>query len=309
MVKSVSFVLALFAFLAGCASHVDQSQSSRNPALMTWSDLTERDLPQPTSSHAYGDHPSQFADLWLPDGPGLHPVVLMIHGGCWQKSIADRSLMNYAAEDLRKRGMAVWNVEYRGVDETGGGYPGTYLDVRDAANQLIEDGPSLNLDVRQIVAFGHSAGGHLAAWTAVQSSIPQGSSIGRDAALPISTVVISGGLADLEASAPVTLETCLANIIDDLTGPPTTDRPNVFSDTSVPALLPTPAVLVSVNGDQDRIAPPKLGQALTEQVIARGGVGRFIKVPATGHVELITPGTFAFEIQAEVLKSALDPPR
>ena len=309
MVKSVFFSLAALAFLAGCAAQGAPSQSPLNVPLMTWSDLTDRELPQPTSSHAYGDHPSQFSDLWLPDGPGPHPAVLMIHGGCWQKSIADRSLMNYAAEDLRQRGMAVWNVEYRGVDETGGGYPGTYLDVRAAAHHLLEIGPSLNLDIGQIVAFGHSAGGHLAAWTAVQSNIPQGSSIGRDAALPVSTVVISGGLADLEASAPVTLETCLANIIDDLTGPPSADRPDVFSDTSVPELLPTPVALISVNGDQDRIAPPELGQALTEQVIASGADGQFIEVPETGHVELIAPGTAAFEFQANILKFALDHPR
>ena len=306
MVKSVFFMLAAFAFSAGCASQGELSDSPLSAPLMTWSDLTERELPQPTSSHVYGDHPSQLADLWLPDGQGPHPVVLMVHGGCWQKSIADRSLMNYAAEDLRQRGMAVWNVEYRGVDETGGGYPGTYLDVRDAAHQLIEIGPSFNLDVDQIVAFGHSAGGHLAAWTALQSNIPQGSRIGREAALPVSTVVISGGLADLEASKPVTLESCLADIIDDLTGLPTADRPNVFSDTSVPELLPTTVALISVNGDQDRIAPPELGQDLTVMVIAGGGDGRFIEVPETGHVELIAPGTSAFEIQAELLKAALD---
>ena len=305
MMKSVLFMLAAIVFLSGCISQAEPSQSPRSAPLMTWSDLTERELPQPTSSHAYGDHPSQFADLWLPDGPGPHPVVLMIHGGCWQKSIADLNLMNYAAEDLRQRGIAVWNVEYRGVDEIGGGYPGTFLDVRNAAHRLIEIGPSLNLEVEQIVAFGHSAGGHLAAWVALQSNIAQGSSIGPVDALPVSTVLISGGLADLEASAPVTLESCLANIIGDLTGTPTADRPNVFSDTSVPALLPTAVTLISVNGDQDRIAPPELGQELTEKVIESGGDGRFIVVPETGHVELIAPGTTAFEIQADILKSAL----
>ena len=309
MSKWSVFVLVATAFLAACVFTEEQSQSTLSKPLMTWSDLTERELPQPTSTYVYGDHPSQFSDLWLPDGPGPHPVVLMIHGGCWQKSIADLNLMNYAAEDLRQRGIAVWNIEYRGVDEAGGGYPGTFLDVRNAAYRLIEIGPSLNLDVEQIVAFGHSAGGHLAAWVALQSKIAQGSSIGQSATLPVSTVVISGGLADLEASVSVTLRSCLADIIGDLTGPPTLDRPNVFSDTSLPALLPAPVALISVNGDQDRIAPPELGQELTEKVILSGGDGRFIEISETGHVELIAPGTSAFEIQAELLESASDAPR
>lgn len=274
--------------------------------MMTWSDLTSRALPQPSSTHAYGDDAAQLVDLWLPDGEGPFPVVLMIHGGCWQKAIADRTLMNYAAEDLRQRGMAVWNIEYRGVDEEGGGYPGTFLDVRAATQKLFDLGPSLNLQTDQIAAFGHSAGGHLAAWVTAQSNIPQGSEIGAGAVFPITAVVISGGLADLEASEPVTLESCLANIIDDLTGAPSTDRPDVFADTSVSELLPTFATLISVNGDRDRIAPPLLGRALTDNAIAAGGEARFVEVPNTGHVELIAPGTEAFNVQADLLADALE---
>ena len=276
---------------------------------MSWSDLTTRELPQPQSTHAYGDDAAQVADLWLPEGTGPFPVVLMIHGGCWQKAIADRTLMNYAAEDFRQRGMAVWNIEYRGVDEAGGGYPGTFLDVRAATEKLFELGPSLNLNTEQIAAFGHSAGGHLAAWVASQSNIPAASEIGPAAPFPVSAVVISGGLADLEASAPVTLESCLASIQDDLTGAPSGDRPNVFADTSVSELLPASARLISVNGERDRIAPPELGQALAEKVEAAGGEGQFVVVPDTGHVELIAPGTAAFDVQAALLAGALDPLR
>ena len=78
----------------------------------------------------------QVADLWLPDGPGPHPTVLMVHGGCWQTEIADRRIMNWIADDLRRRGIAVWNIDYRGVDRPGGGYPGTFQDAAAAADAL-----------------------------------------------------------------------------------------------------------------------------------------------------------------------------
>ena len=42
--------------------------------------------------------------------------------------------MNWLAEDLRRRGIAVWNIDYRGVDRPGGGYPGTFQDVAAAAD-------------------------------------------------------------------------------------------------------------------------------------------------------------------------------
>ena len=43
-------------------------------------------LPQPPADHviAYGEAKQQFAELRLPKGPGPHPVVIVIHGGCWQ---------------------------------------------------------------------------------------------------------------------------------------------------------------------------------------------------------------------------------
>ena len=62
----------------------------------------------------------QKVDVWLPAGKGPFPVVLMVHGGCWTTSIADRSLMNWIAADLRSGGIAVWNIDYRGVDRAGG---------------------------------------------------------------------------------------------------------------------------------------------------------------------------------------------
>ncbi|WP_284387014.1 alpha/beta hydrolase [Algimonas ampicilliniresistens] len=296
-------LMTMAIFMSACANAPETVDSVSPVRLMTWSDLTSRDLPQPTSTHAYGDNPAQIADLWLPDGPSPHPAVLMVHGGCWQKAIADRTLMNYAAEDLRQRGLAVWNIEYRGVDEIGGGYPGTFLDVSMATNMLVEKGPKLGLAVEQIVAIGHSAGGHLAAWLAAQPNLRSDSDVSSGHTAPLAAVIISGGLADLEASEPVTLESCLGSIIDDLTGSPDEGRLRVFSDTSPTELLPVDAILISVNGDKDRIAPPELGRSFTKAVRAAGGQANYIEIRNAGHVELISPGTEAFEVQAKLIES------
>ena len=43
--------------------------------------------------------------------------------------------------------------------------------------------------------------------------------------------------------------------------------------------------------------------ALTRKAEAAGDGASLIVVPATGHVELVAPGTAAFDIQAEVLGS------
>lgn len=293
--------------LAACAAVSPERETAGNsPALMTWTDLTSRPLPMPDQTFAYGEHPAQVADLWLPDGEGPHPVVLMIHGGCWQKAIADRTLMNHAAADLRSRGLAVWNVEYRGVDEDGGGYPGTFLDVAAAADLLGEAGADLGLKTGRIVAYGHSAGGHLAAWLAARPNLPETSLLHDPSPLPLHGVLNVGGLADLEASEPVTLQSCLADISANLTGPASETRPDVFADTSPARLQPAPAIQVSINGGQDRIAPPELGLAYTGLVKAAGGTASYVGIGATGHVELIAPGTPAFETQVRLIGELLE---
>jgi acetyl esterase/lipase len=136
---------------------------------MKWPALLERPRPEPDVTIAYGPDQMQKADLWLPAGKGPHPVVLMVHGGCWQTEIADRRIMNWIADDLRKRGIAVWNIDYRGVDRDGGGYPGTFADAAAAADALRGQAERYGLDLRTLVAVGHSAGGHLALWLAARA--------------------------------------------------------------------------------------------------------------------------------------------
>ncbi len=161
---------------------------------MVWSDLTSRPRARPSATIAYGEGSSfQAVDVWLPQGHGPHPAVLMVHGGCWRKSIADRSLMDWAAEDLRARGIAVWNVEYRGVDEPGGGFPGTFLDVAAAADAMRAHADRFALDLKRVVAVGHSAGGHLALWLAARPRLPRPSPLHTEDPLRLAGVVNSGG--------------------------------------------------------------------------------------------------------------------
>jgi len=89
-------------------------------------------------------------------------VAVLIHGGFWRAE-RDRSLMDPLAADLAARGWTTWNLEYRRLGN-GGGFPATLEDVSAAIDHLAE----LDVDTRRAVAIGHSAGGHLAAWSATR---------------------------------------------------------------------------------------------------------------------------------------------
>ena len=58
-----------------------------------------------------------------------------------------------------------------------------------------------HLDLRRVVAIGHSAGGHLALWLAGRPRLPAGSPLRTADPLPIAEVVSLGGLPDLEEAA------------------------------------------------------------------------------------------------------------
>jgi len=319
--KSVLFSCAAILCLSACAepsvpeivpdvpddTTVETTDMPVALALLSCSDLLARERPTPSTSVRIGEGETDIVDLWLPETPGPHPVVLMVHGGCWQKAIADRSLMNYAAEDLRQRGLAVWNIEYRGVDETGGGYPGTYQDVARAADALRDHAEAFDLDLSRVAGIGHSAGGHLVTWLATRSKLPATSPLSTVDPLPLIGVINSGGLADLDVSVKVTQFDCLGAIIDTLTGPPSAARASVYEDTSPAELLPVPTEFVSVSGAMDRISPPGLADDLANKDRAAGGTGRAIIIAGNNHVDLVAPGTAAWEAQATLLQEMLAP--
>jgi acetyl esterase/lipase len=294
--------------LAGCAM---TQESAEPPVLLKWPALLERERPEPSETISYGDQAMQRVDLWLPAGKGPHPTVIMVHGGCWQTEIADRRIMNWIADDLRKRGIAVWNIDYRGVDREGGGYPGTFLDASAAADALRAHAPRYNLDLEPLVAIGHSAGGHLALWLAARRArtdnplIPRGSPLISPDPIRIDTVISLGGLPDLELAATPPGSGCGLEIIEKLVGPPTLSSRNVYADTSLPRLAPIGVRQVLINGRQDKIIPSEYAYDYERKMRSAGDDVRVRMLERTGHVELIAPESEAWAAAVAEIEKAL----
>lgn len=272
---------------------------------LTWPDLTKRPRPTPDATLSYGEDSMQKVDVWLPRGAGPYPVVVMVHGGCWQTKIADRTLMNWVADDLRRSGVAVWNIDYRGVDRAGGGYPGTFMDAAKAADQLLVSAREYNLDTKRVFAVGHSAGGHLALWLAARSRLPATSPLHGANPLRIAHVVSLGGLPDLEATAASPDNGCGTDVVAKLVG---TGRRDPYADTSVPRLLPLGVPQSLVNGREDRIIPYRMATDYVARATRAGDRATLYTVPNTGHVELVTPETAAWRTAKRLLLEQLGVP-
>ena len=270
---------------------------------MTWDDLTARPLAKATARVAYGPAPEQFAEVWRPDGRGPFPTVLMIHGGCWRSSLANLHIMDYAAEDLRKRGIAVWNIEYRGVDRPGGGYPGTFQDVNAAADLLVAQGRDFGLRIDKVVVLGHSAGGHLALWLAARQDLAKSSPLFDRKPIDIAWVVSLGGLPDLSSAKEGCGEKTVANL---LAGSANRDP---LSDTSPASLLPLRSPSMLIHGGLDETSPPAQGKAYVAKARAAHDIRAWsYSIPGDGHVEEIAPGSRTWGAVTEGLESVFHSP-
>ncbi|HWE47087.1 MAG TPA: alpha/beta hydrolase [Caulobacteraceae bacterium] len=257
---------------------------------------------KPDARLRYGDQASQFVELWLPKGRGPHPVVIMIHGGCWIEKVAGLNLQDFVSEDLRAHGVAVWNVEYRRLGEPGAGYPGTFEDVAKAVDLLGADAAKYHLKLERVVAVGHSAGGHLGLWAAARPKLPKSSPLWRAHPQRIDAVVAIGQLGDLHDDPEVTANACGADTIAKLVGPPTASHPDVYADTSPDLMEPFAARQILMHGSVDDLAPPKAGELYRDSAEKHGGKVEFIVIPNANHFDLITPGTDAWSrIRAVIL--------
>ena len=249
---------------------------------------------------AYGQAPSQFGELWLPAGSGPVPVAVLVHGGCWQSSYG-LDLMDPMAEDLYGQGVAVWNIESRRLGENGGGYPGTFLDVGQASDALRGLPQRPRLDLRRLVAIGHSAGGHLALWAAARQRLPKDSPLAAAEPQRIAGVVTLAGINDLAAYRANGPACGGAGTIDALTGARNRPPGTALADTSPAALLPIGVRQVIASGTNDGIVPARFGRDYAARATAAGDRVEVLDLPGD-HFALIDPGSSAWiTLRAKIL--------
>ncbi|WP_152364877.1 alpha/beta hydrolase family protein [Microlunatus speluncae] len=262
---------------------------------------------------AYGTEPSQVGELYLPDGAGPFPVVVVVHGGYWT-AMWDRRQITDVVDDLVGRGYAVWNVEYRRVGEPGGGWPGTFSDLAAAIDALAGLDPAL--DLSRVVLLGHSAGGHLAAWAAHRGSLPAEAPGADPKIIPVGLVSLGSPL-DLVAADAAGFGVVLADpdaeppkdapeparpdawpavsaavgdgILNLLLGGRFAEQPQRYGWAS-PLEVPGPGVpVLAVHGTADEAVPAEWSRRYVDKIKAAGGDARYVEVDGGTHFDVAQP--------------------
>jgi acetyl esterase/lipase len=238
--------------------------------------------------YAYGDHPSQYAELTLPSGPSPAPVVVVVHGGFWSASYG-AELGRPLAADLAGRGFAALNVEYRRLGD-GGGWPETGLDVAAAVDALRihPDG----LDLNRVVALGHSAGGQLAGWLASR----------RGDGVALTGAVLQAGVLDLVHGSQEGLG---GGAIDAYLGGSPAQRPDAYAEASPIALVPTGVPSICVHGTTDTRVPISQSQDFVDAA-RRAGASAELRTFDGDHFDPITVGTKAWDLCVDGVRCLAD---
>jgi acetyl esterase/lipase len=273
-----------------------------SPALaqrMRPADVDALPASKPVLVEAYGTAPAQVGELRLPAAPGPHPVVIVIHGGCWWKGFATKQNTAALASRLTEKGFATWNIEYRQAGETGpdgkysgdagAGWPGTFKDWAAATDHLRELAKRYPLDLTRVAVTGHSAGAHAALWVASRHKLPKDSEIASPDPLKIGAVVAIDGPGDPGAEIALFEQGCGVPAGKAMFGGSPAEQPKRWAEGSPQAQLPLGVKSALVSASLF-LSPTATAKWVTEARKGKDKASALI-LAGTGHFEVIAPGS------------------
>ena len=301
-------VLASLALSAGCAQKTTPAPAEIGSSgrLMTPQDLTSVPSRAPDHRVAYGDDSSQYGELRVPSGSGPHPVVVLIHGGCFKAAYATIRDLAPMGDALKDGGIATWNVEYRRLGQPGSGWPGTYLDIGRAVDHLRALAREYPLDLGRVVILGHSAGGHLAMWAAARGRLPAASPLYAPDPLPVRGVIDLAGPVDMTANVPGYEALCRDSVITSLLGGSPAAVPERYAHASPITLLPLGIPQVLILGTHEDFVPLPLAEAYARAAAGAGDPVRLLVIPGAGHFETASPRASTWPVVESAIRSLLD---
>jgi acetyl esterase/lipase len=228
-------------------------------------------LPAPAADLrlSYGSDANQFLDLRIPKAKGPHALAIAIHGGYWRAKY-DLVYMGHVCAALTAQGVATANVEYRRVGNPGGGWPGTFADIRTAYQFLLQSAREKEFDAKRVVVIGHSAGGQLGLCLAAHEP-------------GVKSVVSLAGVVDLQRA----YELHLSNdaVVEFLGGTPA-EVADHYREAD-PMKLAIGSRQWLVHGAQDDVVPPAFSR---DYVAAKRKVkeeAQLVEIAGAGHFELV----------------------
>jgi len=251
-------------------------------------DILNLPPPPPDQRIAYGSDPNQFMDLRFPSSKrkSSGPLVINIHGGFWRAKY-DLAHAGHLCAALQASGIATANVEYRRVGNHGGGWPGSFADICDAHQFLLQNADAYRIDPSRLVVMGHSAGGQLALCLAAHEPALHG-------------VISLAGVVDLRRAYDLHLSNDA--VVEFLHGTPNEVHES-YREADPMQLSIRPQQRL-IHGLEDDTVPPAFSR---DYVTAKQGKrkedARLTEIAGANHMDLIDPRSAAWkQVEQRVLE-------
>ena len=245
-------------------------------------DILSRQPPHADLRVIYGSDPSQFIDLRLPtDKHRLHPLLINIHGGFWRAKYSLEHAGHMCAA-FTAQGFVTANLEYRRVGNAGGGWPGTFEDIRSGYKFLVQNAQKHNVDAKRVVVMGHSAGGQLALCLAAHEH-------------SLTSAIALAGVVDLEKAYELHLSRDA--VVEFLGGSPS-QVPDHYREADPMQLSLAHARQWLIHGTADDTVPPDFSRNYVAAKSSRMGSQKeqvhLLEIDKADHYDLIDPESEAW---------------
>ncbi len=268
-----TLLAGLSTLLAGCVS-----------PLGTFNALAPRDggVRRVAEGIAFGEGPRRRLDVYAPEAPGPHPVLVFIYGGSW--SSGRRQDYAFAGAAFAARGFVTVVPDYRLVPDTR--FPG-FLDDGAAALRWVADHVGeYGGDASRIVLVGHSAGAYNAIMLALDAHYL--ADAGVDAARVRGAVGLAGPYDFIPFDVPATRDAFGEAPDAVLT------QPIHFARADAPPLL-------LLWGEDDTTVGPRNLRSLETAMRTAGGRVETKTYPGVDHVDIMLAVSRPFRGRAPTL--------
>lgn len=219
-----------------------------------------------------GSSPKDYRlDLYRPASQDrLSPLIVWFHSGAWNS--LDKSCIEQAVIDQVARGYAVASVDYPLSFQAI--WPAQLEAAKTAIRWLRSHAAEYGLDPSKFIAWGLSAGGHLAAMVGVS-----GSPAKRDDVQAVITWCAPVDLTRLSGSARQAAASLFGTgAIPDRAGAAAANPADGIGSDVPPFYI--------VQGTQDEVVGPEHGRLLAAAILARGGTAIMTEIPGYAHADI-----------------------
>lgn len=240
-------------------------------AMLDWADRTlagTAGARQVRDGQAYGPLPAQQLDVFVPETPGPHPVLVWVPGGGWHSGTAGE--YHFVGRTFARHGFVVVLAGYRLVPE--GRYPAMLEDSAMAVRWTLDHAAELGGDPQRLYLMGQSAGAYNVAMLALERQW-----LGRQG---VAEGAIKGviGLSGPYDFYPFTTDSARA-AFGQAPDPAATQPINHVRGDAPPMLLLT--------GDQDTTVKPRNSLALAKALTEAGQPNQAVVLAGLNHEDTV----------------------